>query len=131
MEVSMKYYGERKDNAMHGQGIAYYPNGDKYFGRWRNGKKQGQGTMIYANGSIAEGIWDKDIFTGKIKPAGFYKTKKNKQKKSSPDIIKKTIYIPLGLWEKIENKMKNEEMIGDKRISASGIIRKMLEDYLS
>ena len=56
-----KYFGEYKDNKMHGQGTYTWTlgefAGDKYVGEFKDGKQHGQGTYTWADGTVDKGIW--------------------------------------------------------------------------
>ena len=52
-----KYFGEIKNNVMHGQGTFLFPNGDKYTGQWKDGEMDGQGTFTWAKGLEYVGQW--------------------------------------------------------------------------
>ncbi len=52
-----KYFGEIKNDVMHGQGTFLFPNGDKYTGQWKDGEMDGQGTFTWAKGLEYVGQW--------------------------------------------------------------------------
>jgi serine/threonine-protein kinase len=57
-DCSFRYTGQMKDGFPHGEGSAYYDNGDQYTGNFRRGLRHGNGRRIFANGMTYEGNYE-------------------------------------------------------------------------
>jgi hypothetical protein len=54
----VRYIGQYKNGAIHGQGTFTYANGDKYVGNSKFGRYHGQGTYTWAYGEEYVGEWE-------------------------------------------------------------------------
>lgn len=60
-----EYYGEFKNNKMHGYGTYYYKSGNEYDGDWKNDKKHGFGNYYWNDGDKYVGDFLNDKKHGK------------------------------------------------------------------
>ena len=58
------YDGEYKKGLKDGNGVYYYPNGEKYEGKFCNGIREGKGTFFWKDGSRWEGYFKNDEMNG-------------------------------------------------------------------
>ena len=58
------YEGEYKKGVRDGNGIYYYPNGEKYEGKFRNGIREGKGVFYWKDGKRWEGYFKNDEMNG-------------------------------------------------------------------
>lgn len=56
-QLGSRYEGEFRENARHGNGKYYLPNGSVYDGEWREDVMSGRGTFKWPDGSIYVGSW--------------------------------------------------------------------------
>ncbi len=56
--LTARYDGSWNRGEKHGEGIYFFPNGDRYEGKWKKGKQHGQGTYFFPNGDKYEGKWE-------------------------------------------------------------------------
>jgi len=56
-QVDSRYIGEFKENARHGVGKYYLPDGSTYEGEWRDNEMSGQGTFRWPDESFYVGQW--------------------------------------------------------------------------
>ena len=68
------YEGQYKKGQKDGNGIYYYPNGEKYEGKFCNGIREGKGTFYWKDGSRWEGYFNNDEMNGE---GIFYDDKEN------------------------------------------------------
>jgi hypothetical protein len=61
-----------------GEGVIFYPNGDRYSGKWKNLMKDGVGKFCLNNGDFYEGHFKQDLYNG---PGEFYNKSEKKRSK--------------------------------------------------
>ena len=61
---NLLYDGEYKKGYKEGNGIYYYPSGEKYEGKFMNGVKEGKGIFYWKNGNKWEGHFKNDEMNG-------------------------------------------------------------------
>ena len=54
-KFTKEYYGEWKDNKIHGLGAYTWPDGRQYHGEWRNNLMHGVGLYTWADGKLFVG----------------------------------------------------------------------------
>ena len=64
MNNNLIYEGEYKKGLRNGNGIYYYPNGEKYEGKFQNGIREGKGTFFWKDGNKWEGYFKNDEMNG-------------------------------------------------------------------
>ncbi len=61
---NLLYEGEYKKGLKDGNGVYYYPSGEKYEGKFTNGVKEGKGIFYWKDGSRWEGYFKNDEMNG-------------------------------------------------------------------
>ena len=61
---NLLYDGEYKKGVKEGNGIYYYPSGEKYEGKFANGVKEGKGVFYWKNGNKWEGYFKNNQMNG-------------------------------------------------------------------
>eukprot|EP00899_Mesostigma_viride_P003786 jgi/Mesvir1/13408/Mv16493-RA.1 len=60
-----RYEGEYRDNMMTGSGVYYWKDTDStFYGQWKNNNMHGCGVKVYPDDVIEEGEWLEDAFVG-------------------------------------------------------------------
>jgi len=59
-----------------GEGVIFYPNGDRYSGKWKNLMKDGFGKFCLGNGDFYEGHFKQDLYNG---PGEYYNKSEKKR----------------------------------------------------
>ena len=67
-----KYVGDIHNEGPNGQGILFFPDGDKYVGKFKDGEYHGQGTYTFHDGAKYVGefkngkVWNGTVYNGNI-----------------------------------------------------------------
>lgn len=100
-----KYIGEFKDNKRNGQGVTTFTDGEKYVGEFKNDEYSGQGIYSFSNGNKYAGKFTNGKYSGQCSSMnGFIKQK-----------VKHAMIIA-GKTGKINYKRSANVMVRDARI---------------
>ena len=108
-----KFTGTFKNGMPHGEGVAFYANGERYEGDWAAGSFHGTGTLSLMDGTEVTGKWDEGRFLAKDKPAR--PTPPNQEEviaaaKDDPKISSKTSEAPPRVWAVVVGVASYEHM---------------------